>query len=36
MYGFLLAGGMLDAARREVAQSTALREAFAAVEPGSR
>jgi hypothetical protein len=35
MHGFFLVGGMLDAARRAVAQSAALREEFAAVEPGS-
>jgi hypothetical protein len=28
-------GGLLDAARRAVAQSAAVREAFATVEPGS-
>jgi acetyl esterase len=31
MHGFFVAGGMLDAARRAVAQSAALGEAFAAV-----
>ena len=36
MHGFFVAGGMLDAARRAVAQSAALGEAFAAVQPGSR